>query len=75
MSEIHTKTFPRSPREVIAEFFPSIGKELSISGGWGQDKENACVLEKDASLSIALAEWDDTSIEKVPEARRAPLNE
>jgi len=65
VSEMQTKTSPRSPREVIAELFPSIGKELSISGGWGQDKENACVLEKEATFSIALAEWDDTSIEKV----------
>ena len=65
MSEMQTKASPRSPREVIAELFPSIGKELSISGGWGQDKENACVLEKEATFSIALAEWDDTSIEKV----------
>ena len=65
MSEVQTKPSLRSPRAIIAELFTSIGKELSISGGWGQDKENACIIEKEASVSIALSEWDDTIIQKI----------
>jgi len=65
VSELQTRPTPRSTKAIIAEMFPSIGKELSISGGWGQDKESACIIEKDDSFSIAHAEWDDTSIQKI----------
>lgn len=65
MSELQTRPSLRSPRAIIAELFPSIGKELSISGGWGQDQEDACIIDKEVSFSISLAEWDDTSIQKI----------
>lgn len=44
-----------SPRQIIAEHFTSLGKELPIHGGWGYTKDDACIIDKfDPSVDLMV---------------------
>ena len=45
----------RSPREILADHFESLGDELPIRGGWGYTKPDACIIDKnDPAVDTAL---------------------
>lgn len=46
-SPIHSRF---SPREILAEDFPSLRGGLPIQGGWGYTQQDACIICKDDPL-------------------------
>jgi hypothetical protein len=54
-----------TPREIIAADFKSLRDELPISGGWGYNKEDAVVIDKNDPVVTKEIPFDGVGIEYV----------
>jgi len=62
MTEPNQLRTRESPRQIIFEDFKI---DLPISGGWGYDIENACVIDKNDSTVIKGIPFDGVGVEYV----------
>lgn len=54
-----------TPREIITADFKSLSGELPINGGWGYDREDAVVIDKDDPVVTKGIAFDGVGIEYI----------
>lgn len=58
-------TSDKTPRQILAEDFKSLGGELPIRGGWGYTQEDACIIDKDDPVVSLDIPFDGVGIEYI----------
>lgn len=54
-----------SPREIIADHFQSLRRELPIRGGWGYSQEDAVIIDKNDPTVVPGMPFDCVGIERI----------